>query len=292
MCNIREQYDEYKRTRPSQILKSESRKSNVVAAFENEYVNPFDIALDRTMLINLSSGSEMETPTKLLNLQQDSITIAKEFLQEELLLSSKKFFDPIPRNINKSTIVMKKYITKKNSLTTAQVNRDVLADLLRLTMKNGQINNFKEVAKYPLYPIPLSLSFPDSAKRSPVKSSLMKIIDYTQVVQDYAYANVGAYIVDLMVSIQAVDMFLTVEELINGVPSIILRDGGRVDLVADSYREISWKSSTRAQKNSTVDNCLTRKHKNVFQRSAKLTEPPSLLLLHLIFFYNLKCKNH
>ena len=41
-------------------------------------------------------------------------------------------------------------------------------------------------------------------------------------------------------------MFLIVEELIIGVPSIILRDGERVDLVADSYREISWKSSTRA----------------------------------------------
>ena len=76
MCNIREQYDEYKRTRPSQILKSESRKSNVVAALENEYVNPFDIALDRTMLINLSSGSEMETPTKLVNLQQDGIRVS------------------------------------------------------------------------------------------------------------------------------------------------------------------------------------------------------------------------
>ena len=93
---------------------------------------------------------------------------------------------------------MKKYMTKKNSLTTAEVNRDVLADLLHLTMKNGQVNDFKEVLKYPLPPIPLSLTFPDSAKRTPVKSSLIKIIDYTQ---DDAYANVGGYIVDLMVAI-------------------------------------------------------------------------------------------
>ena len=49
-------------TWPSWILKSESPKSNVVAVLENEFVNPFDIALDRTMLINLSSGSEVETP--------------------------------------------------------------------------------------------------------------------------------------------------------------------------------------------------------------------------------------
>ena len=53
-------------TWPWQILKSESRKSNVVTVLENEFVNPFDIALDRAMLINLSSGSEMETSTKLV----------------------------------------------------------------------------------------------------------------------------------------------------------------------------------------------------------------------------------
>ena len=42
----------------------------------------------------------MEIPTKLLNLPQVGITEAKEFLLEQLILSSKKIFDPIPRNIN------------------------------------------------------------------------------------------------------------------------------------------------------------------------------------------------
>ena len=74
----------------------------------------------------------------------------------------------------------------------------------------------------------------------------MKIIDYTQVVEDDAYANVGAYIVELMATIPAVGNFSTVEELINQVLSIIPRDCRRVDLVADSYGEIPWKNSTRA----------------------------------------------
>ena len=82
MCNIRKQYDEYTCRRSSQIVKSESRKSNTVAVSENEFVKTFDIALDKTMLINLSSISVTETPTKLQNLQQDGIIIAKEFLQE------------------------------------------------------------------------------------------------------------------------------------------------------------------------------------------------------------------
>ena len=128
----------------------------------------------------------------------------------------------------------------------AEVNRDMLGNLLRLTMKICHVIDFKETLKYPLSPIPLSLRFPDSIKRSPAKSSLMKIIDYTQVAGDDAYANVGAYIVDLIAAIRAVGTLLTLEEFINQVLSIIQWDCGRVDLVADSYREISWKISPRA----------------------------------------------
>ena len=71
-------------------------------------------------------------------------------------------------------------------------------------MKSGLVIDFKEVLKYPLSPIPLRLSFLDGTKRSPAKSSLMKFINYTQVVEYDAYANVGAYIVDLMAAIRAV----------------------------------------------------------------------------------------
>ena len=78
-------------------------------------------------------------------------------------------------------MVKKKYIAKKNSLTTAEVSRDVLEDLLHLIMKSGQVIDVKEVLKYPLSPV----------SRCPAKSSLMKSIDYTQVVEDNANANVG-----------------------------------------------------------------------------------------------------
>ena len=75
----------------------------------------------------------------------------------------------------------------------------------------------------------------------------MKIIDYAQVVEDGAYTNVDAYIVDLMAGIRVVGIFLTVEELlINRKLSIIPRDCRRVYLVADSYWEISWENSTSA----------------------------------------------
>ena len=113
-------------------------------------------------------------------------------------------------------------------------------------MKSGQVIDFKEALKYLLFPIRLSLSFPDGTKRNPAKSSLMKIIDYTKVVENDAYASVRAYIFDLMAAIWAVGIFLTVEELIKRVLCIIPRDCGRVDLGVHSYRKISWEYSTRA----------------------------------------------
>ena len=142
----------------------------------------------------------------------------------------------------------KKYIhQRKNSLTTAEVNTGVVGDPLHLAMKSGHAIDFMEALKYPLSPILLILGFPDGTKRSPAKSSLMKIIDYTQIIEDGAYANIDVYIVDLMAAIRAIGIFLTVEELlINRVLTIIPRDCGRVDLVADSYRETSWKKSTSA----------------------------------------------
>ena len=70
----------------------------------------------------------------------------------------------------------------------------------------------------------------------------MKIIDYTQVVEEDAYANVGVYIVNLTGVIRAVGTLLTLEEFINRVLSIILRDCGRVDQVAGSCRKICWKA--------------------------------------------------
>ena len=55
-------------------------------------------------------------------------------------------------------MVKKKYIPKKNSLKT-DINIGVLGDLLHLTMKSGQVIDFKEALKYPLTPILLSLAF-------------------------------------------------------------------------------------------------------------------------------------
>ena len=54
-------------------------------------VNPFNIALDRTMLINLSSGLEMETPTKQVNLQKMTLLLQKSFFKNDFYYYPKSF---------------------------------------------------------------------------------------------------------------------------------------------------------------------------------------------------------
>ena len=75
---------------------------------------------------------------------------------------------------------------------------DISSDFSCLTMKSGHIIDFREPLKYPLFPIPLSLCFPGSTIRSTVKSTILKLISYTQTSEAYVYVYVGAYILDLM----------------------------------------------------------------------------------------------
>ena len=47
--------DSHKPLRNSEIIKSEENLANVIHVLNNEYLNPFDVALDKDKLFNLSS---------------------------------------------------------------------------------------------------------------------------------------------------------------------------------------------------------------------------------------------
>ena len=47
--------DSYKPLRNSEIIKSEENLANVIHVLNNEYLNPFDVALDKDKLFNLCS---------------------------------------------------------------------------------------------------------------------------------------------------------------------------------------------------------------------------------------------
>ena len=61
--------DSYKPIRNSEIIKSEENLANVIHVLNNEYLNPFDVALDKDKLFNLSSWVAKEDDLeKLLNI--------------------------------------------------------------------------------------------------------------------------------------------------------------------------------------------------------------------------------
>ena len=74
----------------------------------------------------------------------------------------------------------------------------------------------------------------------------MNIIDYTQVVEDGAYANVGAYIVDLMAAIRALGSYFLDSRRAAHQP-ITIHHSKRLWKVAHSYREIFWENSTSVE---------------------------------------------
>ena len=112
----------------------------------------------------------------------------------------------------------------------------------------------------------------------------MKIIDFTQVLKDDAYANVGAYIADLMAAIRAVCSFSTVEKLINRVLSIIPRDCPRIDLVTDCYREVSSKNSTRSIRGEVSFTILKSTNTKTRDTNAFLHENENRSQLIKLFF--------
>ena len=88
--------------RPSQILKSESLVGKVQAAFENEYLNPFDKALDQGKLHNLSSGSPLkdESAEAILKLPEIGYKLAGEFTQYHLFTTSIPYINSILHSNN------------------------------------------------------------------------------------------------------------------------------------------------------------------------------------------------
>ena len=76
----------YKRRRNSEILKSEENVANVIHVLNNEYLNPFDVTLDKDKLFNLSSGVAKEDDLeKLLNIWQTSKDQSDQFPTKRIL---------------------------------------------------------------------------------------------------------------------------------------------------------------------------------------------------------------
>ena len=269
--NITKSDEIYKPLRSHQIVKSEKWTASLQNTISQDFVNPFSTGLDP--LYNLSSGIPLDDDkiSSMLNVQKTGEEQYNDFVQNRLLSDEIKFHDTLTHN----KLVLfkdcgKNVVVKKDGkLKSIEVNRNIIGNLLALSAKTGQLIDFNKALEFPLCPIDLNLSNPDGSRRSTQKSKLTEIIIRESTLIDNAEfpqkSEVIAYIVDLMALVRTITNIPgTYEELTFQLIRLLPTGHKRVDIVADTYREVSIKNPKR-RKRGCADKVLIR--------SAKLKVP-------------------
>ena len=60
LCGLSTDRGIYKPCRPSQILTTEKPVQEVIRVFREDYINPFAIGIDKSALVNISSGKPLK----------------------------------------------------------------------------------------------------------------------------------------------------------------------------------------------------------------------------------------
>ena len=239
----------YKPLRPTQIIRSEELVSKVQTVLETEYINPFYIDIEKSQLVNLSSGIPLpdSSTDEIIKYYETGKKLSEDFRRERLVNQSVKFHAPIKRNnyASFSKKVVKIKVGKK--VKTLEVNRNVIGSLLSFTAKTGKPIDFERALQHPLSPIPLSICHPDGTRRETVKSKLKgKILEYH--INEAVEGNMSkdAIVLDMIAQIQTLQgSSRTYKDFAQKFVKSLPTGYNRVDLVADTYKDFSIKSMER-----------------------------------------------
>ena len=273
--NITKSDEIYKPLRSHQIVKSEKWTASLQNTISQDFVNPFSTGLDPFKLYNLSSGIPVDDDkiSSMLNVQKTGEEQYNDFVQNRLLSDEIKFHDTFTRN----KLVLfkdcgKKVMVKKDGkLKSTEVSRNVIGNLLALSAKTGQLIDFNKALEFPLCPVDLNLFNPDGSRRSTQKSKLTEIIIRDSTLMDSTEfpqkSEVIAYVVDLMALVRTITNIPgTYEELTFQLIRLLPMGYKRVDIVADTYREVSIKDPER-RKRGCADKVLIQSAKSKVPRN-------------------------
>ena len=114
-------------------------------------------------------------------------------------------------------------------------------------MKTENKIDLKDSLKYALLPVRLSLCHADGKERSCKKAGIYNVIESCATTPKSAYSNVKTYIFDVMAVIRCVlyEYFKHIKELIFKILNTIPESCYMVDVVAGSYRTVSWTIKTK-----------------------------------------------
>ena len=157
-------------------------------------------------------------------------------------------------------------------MKSVEVNRNILGLLLSASAKSGQVIDFAKALEYPLGPVPLSLANPDGSRRVTSKSKLLKVIlkhCNSQILRPRESQPprrvVSAVVIDMIACLRTMTQIPdTYKELTWKFLKLLPQGYERIDIVADTFREVSLKSAERSQRG---------KASKVIIRSAKSNIP-------------------
>ena len=162
LCGLSTDPGIYKPCRPSQILTTEKLVQEVIRVFREDYINTFAIGIDKNTLVNKSSGKPLkeEATEFLLSCSMVGKEKYKDFVNTQLRRKKIPVHDPIKRT--KTKLLTFKSSSKKKPKTNQrkciEVNRDILAKLLAISLASKKVIDFKKALQFALGELPLSLA--------------------------------------------------------------------------------------------------------------------------------------
>ena len=236
----------YKHSRPTEIVKSNRMVLKVIDL--NEYLDPFDEALDSEGLYNLSSGISLldNLADGILEVLTHGKEAFKYFVKDRLTWEVKEFYAKLPKLKVKLFSQTSQKVQIKGKAKVIEDNSNVISKLLALSSKlNRKID--MQASLYPLSAVPLSLPHPDGSRKTTKKSVLTDILmESANAVVEQEYPdkeNVSAYLIDLMALIRARHTTPpTFKEVAIPIIDTIPSGYKRVDIIADTYRPFPIKS--------------------------------------------------
>lgn len=211
-----------------------------------DWRNPFDG--DNT-ICHLATGTTAttEVASDLIDAHARGLTAMKSFVHDRLELEGKEnFYSPI-RKLNLKTFESMSKKKKSNAKECLKSSRDLFARLFLL----GQVRHIDnvELMTYPLGTLPLSIATPSGDMAKTVKSCLLKKLEVLVEPPVVPTDNV-AYLYDAMAILHALNPTdnVTYSDLAVVVLKIVVKNTPadcRIDLVADTYRDVSIKTLER-----------------------------------------------
>ena len=160
-------------------IRNDNLAVNKIKDMTKVTMNPFDSCLDPATLFNIGTGKGASENTErfLLNLNNTGDKARRTFISE-CVEDPSRFESRIPRQklyTFATECAKKQHSTADGKVIAASMVRNLFGSILYLSLQRKI--DMEEVLKYPLTPIPLSLSHVDGTMLKSTKSALLKNLE-------------------------------------------------------------------------------------------------------------------